>query len=231
MRVSDALPKNSGADLVSSKGVEANKASPKSMNDLVAPDFWSALSNEVYGLREALEDDDDEIPDSAKEAEPLGESISDAFGTKAMLFARSTADDYTHVHPPSPVRTVLLRLYKERIDSVYKIGHWPTVLTMIETNHARTQDGPLSVSEQTLEYAIYFMALCSISDTEAEEMGLGVRVFMLQQYRASVESLFAKSNLLQKPDLIVLQAFVIYLVRWKLRNLSVSLMKTFDKLL
>jgi hypothetical protein len=64
-----------------------------------------------------------------------------------------------------------------------------------------------------LEYATYFMALCTITDEEADKIGLGVRLEICRQYQTTVEDLLVESDLLQHPDLIILQAFVIYLVR------------------
>lgn len=117
---------------------------------------------------------------------------------------------------PSPmkkVRAELLQLYRYRVDSVYKLLHWPTVLSMLSVSQGRSPDTAPSVSVQALEYSIYFMALCSITNKDAEEMELGYRLDMLYLYRSAVEDLLSKSCLLQSPDLTVLQAFAIYLVR------------------
>ncbi|CAN9254650.1 unnamed protein product [Alternaria alternata] len=53
------------------------------------------------------------------------------------------------------------------------------------------------------------MSLCTITDIEAKEMGLGVRSDMLQHYRSAVEELLVRSNLLQSPDVFTLQTFVV----------------------
>ena len=62
------------------------------------------------------------------------------------------------------------------------------------------------------------MSLCTITDSEAKEMGLGVRSDMLQHYRSAVEELLVRSNLLQSPDVFTLQTFVVYLVRQSPRS-------------
>jgi hypothetical protein len=180
--------------------------------NFVAPDFWTALSHEVYGLREILEDSGDEV-----EEEDPGNSVPDqasaTLGTGAILFQQHHHNNKR----PTPsisleMRTKLLRIYRTRVDSVYKILHWPTVLLMVEASHASLSQNSPVLSVKILENSIHFMALCSITDVEAEEIGFGDRLDMLKLYRSVMEGLFAESSLLQNPDLIVLQAFVIYLV-------------------
>jgi hypothetical protein len=198
-----------GLDHRTSAGVAAKKIS-----DFVAPEFWSALSAEVHGLRETLETSEDEDEEETPVAEPVAEPVNKTYSTGALLFQYSRGNQGRSLPtPPLDVRTKLLYLYRSRVDSVYKILHWPTVQSTLEANYAGSELVPSSLSVQALEYAIYFMALASITDGEAEDMSLGNRSDMLLLYRSIVEDLFTRSSLLQNPDLTVLQAFVIYLVR------------------
>jgi hypothetical protein len=184
------------------------------INDFVAPDFWSALSEEVYGLREALEHEDSEDEEESREVKSFSERMRETSHTRAILFPEShNGAGHTIPRPSQEVRTTLLDLYRCRVDGVYKIVHWPTVLSTVEANHAHSLQVPPSLSARMLEYAIYFMALCTVTDEEADRMGLGVGQEMLRQYRATVENMLGESNLLRSPDLVTLQAFVIYLVR------------------
>lgn len=195
------------------------RISSKKLDSFVAPDFWTSLSEEVRGLRETLENSEDD--DEFSTAEHRAERASQIYKTGAILFQNSRSAKYAALPIPSlNVRTKLLHLYRYRVDSVYKILHWPTALSMFEANHVGSGNFSPSISSQTLEYSIYFMALCSVTDSEAEEMDLGIRPEMLQLYRPAVEDLFARSSLLQKPDLPILQAFSIYLVRLETLALS-----------
>jgi hypothetical protein len=179
----------------------------------VAPDFWTVLSQEVHGLREILEesgeDDEEEISISS-----VPEKVPAMLGTGMALFPY-----FDHgVKKTTPViapemRTKLLQIYRTRVDSVYKILHWPTVLLMIGASHERNAGTFPILSVQVLEHSIYFMAICSLATDESEDMGFAERLDMLQNYRSAIEGMLAKSGLLHCPDLAVLQAFVIYLVR------------------
>jgi hypothetical protein len=60
------------------------------------------------------------------------------------------------------------------------------------------------------------MSLCTVTDFEAKEMGLGMKSDILRHFRSIVEESLIESNLQQSPDFVTLQAFVIYLVRLSL---------------
>lgn len=190
----------------------------KRISDFVAPEFWSTLSAEVHGLRETLENSEDEDEETLM-SEPMTAHATKTYSTGAILFQHSHSNQNRLLPTPSlEVRTKLLHLYRSRVDSVYKILHWPTVLSILEANYAGSGKISPSLSVQALEYAIYFMALCSITDSEAEEMGIGIRPDMLILYRSAVEDLLAGSSLLHNPDLTILQTFVVYLVRCRLHQ-------------
>lgn len=179
----------------------------------MATDFWSALSESISGLREMLEDSEDETEESST-MHMQNCNPEEAEGTSCMqtglLFPSLGA--HQHTTPPFTslnVSKVLLDLYRTRVDTVYKIVHWPTTLTLVDSN--RTNPSP-SISNRALEHAIYFMALCTLTDAEAYELGLGVRAELLRNYRSAAESYLTSSDLLKHPDVYTVQAFVIYLV-------------------
>jgi hypothetical protein len=189
----------------------------------VAPDFWTALSQEVYGLREILEDSGEEY-DEEESNNSVPEQVPATLTTGTALFPYAAH----HVNRATPVialedRTRLLEIYRTRVDSVYKIIHWPTVLSMIASSHKTTTGTSHTPSVIVLEHSVYFMAICSLTAGEAKDMGLGDKLSMLQIYRSAIEGMLASSGLLQSPDLVVLQAFVIYLVRIIYRSTSSQL--------
>jgi hypothetical protein len=99
--------------------------------------------------------------------------------------------------PSQSMRTKLLDLYSSRVDSVYRISHWPATLLQIRN------DDP---ADRALEYSIYFMALCTLADAE-----MPGRQKLLDKYRSATETLLSRANLVI-PNMTALHAFVIYLV-------------------
>jgi hypothetical protein len=182
----------------------------------VASDFWIALSNEVIGLRETLESSEEEGGEEDQKDKLPQDQANETSSTSAILFQHANLRREGNITlPPLGMRTELLTIYRVRVDSVYKVLHWPTVLSMIGIKHGCSSATPKTQSSQVLEWSIYFMAMCSITNDEALEMTFGNRLDILQTYRSIVEDLFARSTLLQGPDVVVLQAFVIYLVRFE----------------
>jgi hypothetical protein len=109
-------------------------------------------------------------------------------------------------------RNVLLYLYRQRVDCLYKILHWPTVLADIARLQSEAQDRDKPTPIRALELSIYFTSLCSITNDEARNLGLGDRTDLIEQYRDATENALSEAGLLQQPNVTVLQAFVIYLV-------------------
>jgi hypothetical protein len=110
------------------------------------------------------------------------------------------------------VRSILLQVYRERVDCLYKALHWPSVLADILRLHNGGPEVRNSNPHEALEYSIYFMSLCSITDEEASRFGLGDRLSLIEQCRAAAEQAISETALLQQPNVTSLQAFVIYLV-------------------
>jgi hypothetical protein len=181
--------------------------------NFVASDFWIALSEEVHGLRETLENPQDEAEDEEQASVFVLAHPNTMSNTGAFLFPFANQDLPTDPPLiPSDNLSELLELYRYRVDSVYKILHWPTVLRMIQQGQESNSTTSPELSEDCLKAAIYFMAICSITDSESVELGFGNRREVLQRYRSTLENSLSRSSLLQCPDLKTVQAFVIYLV-------------------
>lgn len=193
---------------------DATRQSPSTgqIGEFVAPDFWTALSREVSGLRETFESSEDEY-DPQEHALTNGNLDEDStFGS--LLFKDGSLSGE---HCSLPVlsmswRKLLLDLYRRRVDNVFKVLHWPSVLKDIEATHSDVQATSIPQSTQALEYAIYFMALCTVTDEESEELLLGSKAALMHHCRIATEIAIANANFLRTPSIASLQAFVLYLV-------------------
>ncbi|KAF2662126.1 hypothetical protein K491DRAFT_280737 [Lophiostoma macrostomum CBS 122681] len=146
-------------------------------------------------------------------AEPLIETVRRPRSTSSLIIPHFGSEQRSLCPSPSPnTRRALLKLYHERVDSVYKVLHWPTVVSLINANHGNPVESASSLSIRALESAIHFMSLCTITDGESVNMDLGIRADMIQLHRSAVEGMLARSTLLHDPDLNILQAFLIYLI-------------------
>lgn len=180
------------------------------LGGFVASDFWTVLSQEVAGLRETLEDsDDDQVDATASNVRSDNDGFSDGC---SMLFASDqTHHTIQHTKPDARVRETLLDAYEARVNTVFKPLHWPIVCRGIRTRYGSTVISDASPSAKALEYAIYYMAVCSLSELECLDLFLDTKDKALHSYRNMTETLLTSARTLQNPDIQGLQAFVIYL--------------------
>lgn len=168
---------------------------------------------QIADLRETIEQSDEE-PDlsepTSTNAIPPSSPCQLLFRSASSCRHKSTVQSWPKL--TDAARSILLRLYCERVDCLYKILHWPTVLADIQRLSTGTIETFRLVWIRTLELSIFLMALCSITDDEAKQFGLGDRKGLIEQYREACEMAFTEADLLQKPNLVILQALVIYLV-------------------
>jgi hypothetical protein len=116
-----------------------------------------------------------------------------------MLFGQSKNVGLTDM--ASEVNDFLLNVYHERIHALFNVLHWPSTLALF--NASNEED----VKIRALKSAILFTSVCSLLDHELEG-----RRAILSQYRQRAEEAFIDAGLLTTTSLMVLQAFVVYLV-------------------
>lgn len=120
------------------------------------------------------------------------------------------------------LRTILLPIFHARFDSVHKILHWPSFITSLGQLHSNKYDRGIFSSLAVLENAVSFAAVCTIADHESDKLLPGDKVDLSTYFRIATEQGLANSGLLHHPDIILLQAFAIYLV-------SISLFLVFER--
>ena len=174
------------------------------MESFVASDFWTELSNTVSGLKSVLELDytDEHAKDVVDESNALTEVITDVPNPDTIIFGSNIllVNDESLITPA--LKSHLLIIYKQRVDTIFKPLHWPSALRAV-----RSQQLIPSTNTKALESAIYFTATCSLLDHELDNKAIIVEACQWKAERALIEA-----GLLTNTSMMVLQAFVIYLV-------------------
>lgn len=152
-----------------------------------------------------IEDDADEeapLPNESSSLNPppsLSESMNFPFGIPARF---NDSNDTGRLD--LNIREDLFSIYKERVDPIFKALHWPTAYSALIFSESETS---LSNGHLALESAICFTAVCSLTKAERDD-----RSHDIKRYRASAERSLICARFLVSTELVVLQAFVIYLV-------------------
>ena len=106
----------------------------------------------------------------------------------------------------------LLDIYRDRVDCLFKVTHLAGIRGYLKE---RDTSGrlPYAASALALEQAILFMAICTMTENECRVMLYEEKVALTSRYRGAAEMAISRAGLLTTPDKLVLQAFVLYLVR------------------
>ncbi|KAF2653479.1 hypothetical protein K491DRAFT_602793 [Lophiostoma macrostomum CBS 122681] len=168
--------------------------------------FWASLNNEVEDLKAILvepsddEEDSHDSPDSTYSAQH-----------QAFLFGYSSTNvDMFSLHP-SPDRALhFWTVFKENVDPLVKVLHIPSFEPVFLDAITHLDNIPRSL--ECLMFAIYYGAVTSIMQDECRQLWGEDRQSMLNRYRFGLEQALARANFLYCDEIIILQAFVTFLI-------------------
>lgn len=164
------------------------------------------LSNEVEDLKGILNQssDEDDAPSPGVQTQAHSSQQGFVFGFS------SQSVDLLSLHPPPAQIGSYWETYKDRVDPILKLIHIPTLEPTIlsAANHLPN----LSKGFECLLFAVYYGATTSLSGRECL-LKLGEeKSVLLSRYRFAVEQALARAGFLNTEELVVLQAFVIFLM-------------------
>ncbi|KAE8326993.1 fungal-specific transcription factor domain-containing protein [Aspergillus sergii] len=169
--------------------------------------LWKRASNEVQDAESILPESSGgrsyQIPRARTEGEPdLDEG--------ALLFGAAPTPSLSGLHP-NPVHIFKLwQIFLENVNPLTKIIHVPTLQQRILDATGNLDSIPSEL--EALMFAIYCAALRSLSDEEVLQ-GFGQsRAALLTQYQQAAQSALVQAGLLKTSNMVVLQAFVIFIL-------------------
>ena len=176
----------------------------------VSNEFWSSLGEEIAEIRNVLdspssdEEDDALSPEHANDpANVYAHHQGFVFGYSSLMF------DMSKLHPSPSQIFILWEIYKENVDPVLKILHAPTVKNVIMK--AAVSNASLSKASEALFYSICFASIVSMTDDQCRQLLGDNKDKLMQKYRFAVEQGLARASFLNSSNLVVLQAFVMFL--------------------
>lgn len=172
--------------------------------------FWANLSTEVEDLKgilnEASDDDDDNSPTQASSQSGNG-----------WVFSFSSQNvDLLSLHPIPVQLEIYWDIYKENVDPLVKVLHIPSLEPTVLA--AASHLANLSKSFEALMFAIYYGAATSLSPEDCLIKLGEERSVLLARYKFAIEQALARANFLVTEELVVLQAFVIFLICLRRNN-------------
>lgn len=175
--------------------------------------FWANLSNEVEDLKGILNEASDDDPDG----DSPSATLTQAGQHHGWIFSFSSQNvDLLSLHPiPVQIETYW-NVYKERIDPLVKVLHIPSIEPTVLA--AASHLANLNRSFEALMFAMYYGAATSLSAEECLAKLGEERSVLLSRYRFAIEQALARANFLTTEELVVLQAFVVFLICLRRNN-------------
>jgi Fungal specific transcription factor domain len=162
---------------------------------------------EMRDILDAPSSGDEEEISSPDQSIPSSSSMSH----QGFIFGYSSMKTTLRNLHPSPSQLFgLMLIYEENVDPVVRILHRPTTRNIIMKASSNTDT--LSKSEEVLLFSIYYGAVCSLSPAQCEKQLGEDKEQLSNRFRFAVEQALARANFLNSSSLMVLQAFVLFLI-------------------
>ncbi|KAI0882322.1 fungal-specific transcription factor domain-containing protein [Annulohypoxylon maeteangense] len=181
-------------------------------------EFWSSLSTEVEGLKQALEqstdsDDEDQMlqeatPDSANDGSSSASALS-----PGMLLGSSFRTSYEAVeHPSSDHIRFLTTIFFNNVDMIIKILHRPTIegALFAFANAPESKRPQLTPETEVLFFSIYHAAVASLPPSTCLTHLGRRREDLIRVFASGVEHLLGRADYLNNTSLETLQALTLY---------------------
>ncbi|KAL8764102.1 MAG: hypothetical protein Q9184_000244 [Pyrenodesmia sp. 2 TL-2023] len=173
----------------------------------VSNKFWNSMSEEIAEMRDILDDPTDEEDDYASP----GSGSSATAEHQGFIFSfSSTILSLRNFHPPANQVLKYWEVYKESVDPLVKILHRPS--TEKKLSDAAQDLDHISKPLECMMFSIYYAAVISLSDEECMNKTGMERESALKKYRFAFEQSMARAGFLSTTELIILQAFAIFLI-------------------
>ena len=207
----------SGSYDASSTGSRRQQSGGKLDRYLGTP-FWVTLSEEIYGLRDVLDDSSDDEATSAIEktaapgsASPGQSPLHQANDCAFVISPTTTAGVISH--PTAHQLYNLCDVYLSNVDPVFKIMHAPSLRLCLQEGAMKLDCSPGGYRGlEALKMAICFVATVSMTDEECRHRLGEDRSISMARYRAGTELALAKADVVNTVEMATLQAMVVYLV-------------------
>ncbi|KAI0885814.1 fungal-specific transcription factor domain-containing protein [Annulohypoxylon maeteangense] len=184
----------------------------------VSSGFWSRVNDELHGLKMDTEglaggdydsSGDEDSPGKTPSTQELDRTPSERHAFLFRNNLNSPSQDLREFHPLPSQIPFLLNVFSENVNIMVRIVHIPTVYKMVQD--AGSNLSSLTPANEALMFAIYYASVTSMEEDDIIANFGSTKPELNLKYRLGLEYALAKADFLNVPDIILLQAFVIFL--------------------
>lgn len=115
---------------------------------------------------------------------------------------------------PQPVHIFMLwQAFRDNVDPLTKLFHAPTVQQSILEASADLEN--ISKATEALMFSIYCIATVSLTESECQTKFGEARETLLARCQTGAVQALRRADLLKTSDIVILQAFILFLVSFK----------------
>ena len=124
-------------------------------------------------------------------------------------FLNPATPDLRDFHPLPSQIPFLLDVYSDNINCLGQIIHMPTITKMVRD--LRGDVTKLTPANEALMFSIYYAAITSMEEDDVNINFGSTKAELNLKYRLGLEHALAKADFLNVPDLVLIQAFTIFI--------------------
>ncbi|MCJ1389916.1 hypothetical protein MMC18_002773 [Xylographa bjoerkii] len=176
----------------------------------VSNSFWANLTTEVAEMHNIIDNSSEEEDDYPTPDSNPSSSHSRQNHTTFIFGYSSTMITLRILHPPKDQIPIYWEVYKENVDPLIRLLHRPTIEKLILEASQNLEI--LDKGTEALMFAIYLAAVTSVNPQRCQLLLQQDKDIAIQRYRFGAEQALASAGFLETNELMVLQAFTLFLV-------------------
>lgn len=172
---------------------------------------WNVLSDEIHGpvevrhLSRSNGRDCDHMSNGA-----ASEGFLSAGDFLLNNAATNSAAELKAMHPKPLIIFRLWQIFLDNINPLTKVIHAPTTQQRLLDASGKLED--ISIEWEALMFAIYFSAIQSMSTYECQTIMGESKGVLIRKYQAAVRGALLRAKFLSSLDILLVQAFALYLL-------------------
>ncbi|KAH8664116.1 fungal-specific transcription factor domain-containing protein [Xylariales sp. PMI_506] len=167
--------------------------------------LWATVVDEVRAMREIIDDDEKEDESVSTPAEGLTPDHN-----TGLLLSDGSESNLSDLHPEPALAIRLWQTFCDRVNPLTKVLHVPSVQPLIV--EAATNRANLPTNVEALIFSIYTMGAISLTETECLTVLKLPRDEAINRFSKGARVALMRFGIMDKYDLLVLQALVLYLL-------------------
>ncbi|KPM41969.1 hypothetical protein AK830_g4578 [Neonectria ditissima] len=185
----------------------------------VGSGFWSRVSDELDELKmntqglasdDSDSSEDEESSGKTPSTQELGRTPSERHGFMFGHNLGASTPDLREFRPLPSQIPFLLDVFSESVNFILQIVHMPSVSKMLRGMRG-SNTSSLTPANEALAFSIYYSAVTSMEDEDVVTNFGATKAELNLKYRLGLEHALAKADFLNVPDIVLIQAFTIFL--------------------